>query len=48
MVETVALYSTFAFDFATILCFLLFYEIKLSPIKTKCLELDLLSEGDPT
>ena len=42
-----ALYSALALDLATTSCFLLFQDIKLPPIETQYLEVDLLSDGDP-
>ena len=46
MAEIVALYSAFALDLATTLCFLLFQEIKLPPMETQYPDVDLLSEAD--
>jgi len=43
--ETITLYSASVLDLATT-CFLLFYKIKLSPIKTQYLEVDLLAGKD--
>jgi len=46
-VEAIALYSASTLDLTTTLCFLLFHEIKLPPMETQYLDVDLLSEGDP-
>ena len=40
--EAIALYSASALDLATTFCFLLFQEIKLSPIETQYSEVDIL------
>jgi len=46
--EAITLYYVSALDLATTLCFLLFQEIKLSPMETQYPEVDLLSDRDTT
>jgi len=45
--EAITLYFASTLDLATTCCFLLFQEIKLSPIRTQYPEVDILSDGDP-
>jgi len=46
VVEAITLYFATELNLATTFCFLLFQEIKLSPIKTQYPEVELLSDGD--
>ena len=45
--KAMALYFAYALDLVTILCFLLFQEIKLPPMETQYSDVDLLSARDP-
>jgi len=45
--KAITLYPASTLDLAIACCFLLFQEIKLSPIWTQYPEVDLLSDGDP-
>jgi len=46
VVEVITLYSVFTLNLVITFCFLLFQEIKLSPMETQYPEVDLLSKGD--
>jgi len=46
VIETITLYYASPLDLTTTFCFLLFQEIKLSPIQTQYPKVDLLSKGE--